>query len=92
MLGGKTTRKEENFWPEKLNCRYSMIGEYCMKFKKTYTLPEHLCDARGLPRNQEERLMWIRQRVKRGYYESERIKKAVAEAFLDPPNQRRAGD
>ena len=63
-----------------------------MKFKKNYIMPEHLCDARGLPRSQEERLLWIRQRVEQGYYESERIKKAVAEAFLDPPSSRRAGD
>jgi hypothetical protein len=63
-----------------------------MKFKKNYILPEHLCDAGGLPRSQEERLLWIRQRVVQGYYESERIKKAVAEAFLDPPSNRRAGD
>ena len=63
-----------------------------MNFKKKYNLPEHLSDAGGLPRNQEERLLWIRQRVEKGYYESERIKKAVAEAFLDPPNNRRAGD
>ena len=69
-----------------------MVGEYGMKFKKIYNLPEHLCDARGLPRNQEERLLWIRQRIEQGYYESDRIKKAVAEAFLDPACHRRAGD
>ncbi len=63
-----------------------------MKFKRTYTLPEHLTEGGGLPRSQEERLMWIRQRVEMGYYESDRMKKAVAEAFLDPPSHRRAGD
>ena len=63
-----------------------------MKFKKTYILPEHLSDAEALPRSQEERLLRIRQRVEQGYYESERIKKAVAEAFLDPHSNRRAGD
>ena len=63
-----------------------------MKFKKKYILPEHLYGAGGLPRSQEERLLWIRQRVEQGYYDSERIKKAVAEAFLDPPSNRRAGD
>ena len=69
-----------------------MVGEYGMKFKKIYNLPEHLGDAGGLPRNQEERLLWIRHRVEQGYYESDRIKKAVAEAFLDPACHRRAGD
>ena len=63
-----------------------------MKFKKTYILPEHLCDGGSLPRSQEERLLWIRQRIEQDYYESERMKKAVAEAFLDPPRNRRAGD
>ncbi len=49
-----------------------------MKFKRTYTLPEHLTEGGGLPRSQDERLMWIRQRVEMGYYESDRMKKAVA--------------
>lgn len=63
-----------------------------MNFKKNYPLPEHLSDEDALPRSQEERLMWIRLRVEKGYYESERVKKAVAEAFMDPPTHRRAGD
>jgi hypothetical protein len=63
-----------------------------MKFKRDYKVPEHLREVGGLPRSQDERLLWIRQRVEEGYYESERVKKAVADAFIDPPNYRRAGD
>ena len=63
-----------------------------MKFKNEYTLPSHLKEEGGLPRSQEERLLWIKQRVKAGYYESDKIKQAVAEAFLEPPTVRRAGD
>ena len=63
-----------------------------MKFKNEYNLPSHLSEEGGLPRSQEERLLWIKQRVEVGYYESDRIKQAVAEAFLDPPTTRRAGD
>jgi hypothetical protein len=55
-------------------------------------LPDHLRDHRGLPRNHEERLLQIRQRIDQGYYESQRVKLAVAEAFLEPPQERRAGD
>ena len=40
-------------------------------------MPEHLCGAGGLPRSKEERLLWIRQRVEQGYYDSERIKKQL---------------
>ena len=64
----------------------------CMNFKSEYSLPDHLRDARGLPRNREERLLWIKRKVEDGYYESERIKKAVADAFLEPQEVRRAGD
>jgi len=63
-----------------------------MKFKRDYKVPEHLREEGGLPRSQDERLLWIRQRVEDGYYESERVKKAVADAFIDPPSYRRAGD
>ena len=63
-----------------------------MKFRNEYTLPSHLREKGGLPRSQEERLLWIKQRVEVGYYESPRIKQAVADAFLDPPTARRAGD
>jgi hypothetical protein len=35
--------------------------------------------------------LWIKMRVENGYYESDRIKEAVADAFLDPPTVRRAG-
>jgi len=62
-----------------------------MKFKKKKTLPAHLEEARGLPRSHAERLQWIRQRVEEGYYDGERIKRAVADAFLEPPDFRRAG-
>ena len=63
-----------------------------MNFKKKSSLPLHLQEARGLPRSHEERLMWIRQRVEEGYYDGEKIKRAVADAFMDPPDFRRAGD
>ena len=63
-----------------------------MKFKNEYNLPSHLSEEGGLPRSQDERLLWIKQRVEAGYYESDRTTQAVAEAFLDPPTMRRAGD
>ena len=63
-----------------------------MNFKKKNTLPVHLQESWGLPRSHEERLLWIRQRVEEGYYDGEKIKRAVADAFMDPPDFRRAGD
>ena len=63
-----------------------------MNFKKKNTLPVHLRKSRGLPRSHEERLLWIRQRVEEGYYDGEKIKRAVADAFIDPPGFRRSGD
>ena len=45
-----------------------------------------------LSRNQQERIVWIRRKVAEGYYDSQRVKLAVAEAFLDPPPGRRAGE
>ena len=68
------------------------IGPAVMNFKKRYILPEHLRDGRGLPRSRTERLLMIRRRIEEGYYDTERVKLAVAEAFLDPPGFRRAGD
>ena len=65
---------------------------YYMNFKNRYTLPDHLEDGKGLPRSNEERLLWIRSRVEQGYYDTERVMKAVADAFMDPPDVRRAGD
>ena len=63
-----------------------------MNLKKKYALPEHLKDKKGLPRSQEERLLMIKRRVEDGFYESQQVKLAVADAFLDPPYFRRAGD
>ena len=63
-----------------------------MNFKQTSILPEHLEDGAGLYRSHQERILVIRRRVEEGYYESENIIMAVAEAFLDPPEYRRAGD
>ena len=63
-----------------------------MNFKKEQILPEHLQDAGGLPRNREERLLWIKRKVEEGYYDSERVIKAVADAFLEPQEVRRAGN
>lgn len=59
---------------------------------KDYSLPQHLKDQEGLPRNHQERLLWIKRRVEEGFYDKAKILKAVAEAFLDPPEKRRAGD
>jgi hypothetical protein len=63
-----------------------------MNFKNEYSVPAHLKDGQGLPRNHEERLLWIKQKVEDGYYDSERVMKAVADAFLEPYDVRRAGD
>lgn len=63
-----------------------------MNFKAEYTLPEHMRNDRGLPRNRAERLLWIKRKVEDGYYDSDRVLRAVAEAFLEPNEARRAGD
>ena len=62
-----------------------------MKFKSNHKIPEYLTTGTELPRNQSERLAWIRKRVEDGYYESEKVRVAVAEAFIEPPTVRRAG-
>ncbi|MEE3235019.1 MAG: hypothetical protein VX294_12685 [Candidatus Latescibacterota bacterium] len=62
-----------------------------MKFKRNQKIPEHLDTGADLPRSQQERLEWIRKRVKDGYYESKKIRVAVADAFIEPPGVRRAG-
>ena len=67
-------------------------GSYWMNFKNEYSVPAHLRDGQGLPRNREERLLWIKQKVEEGYYDSDRVMQAVAEAFLEPYDVRRAGD
>ena len=54
--------------------------------------PEHMRDGRAVPRNRQERLLLIRRRVTQGYYDSLCIRRAVAEAFLEPRQERRAGD
>ena len=63
-----------------------------MNFKREYSLPSHLEDDDGLPRNREERLLWIRRKVQQGYYDETRVIRAVADAFLEPNEVRRAGD
>ena len=63
-----------------------------MNFKQKSTLPDHLEDGTGLYRSHQERILVIRRRVEEGYYESDNIIMAVAEAFLDSPDFRRAGD
>ncbi len=63
-----------------------------MNFKREYSVPRHLEDEDGLPRNRDERLLWIRRKVQDGYYDEDRVIRAVAEAFLDPSEGRRAGD
>jgi hypothetical protein len=63
-----------------------------MEWSEDLALPEHLQDGEGLPRSQSERLLVIRRRVREGFYDSRRVVMAVADAFLDPPMARRAGD
>lgn len=59
---------------------------------KDNSLPQHLKDEGGLPRSHQERLLWIKRRVEEGFYDKASVLKVVAEAFLDPPEKRRAGD
>lgn len=63
-----------------------------MNFKRQYSVPSHLEEDDGLPRNREERLLWIRRKVQDGYYDEDRVIRAVADAFLDPTDGRRAGE
>jgi hypothetical protein len=63
-----------------------------MNFKTETILPSHLESDEGLPRNREERLLWIRRKVEAGYYDDSRVIRAVADAFLEPNEARRAGD
>lgn len=63
-----------------------------MNFKQDYNLPEHLQDESGLPRSREERLLWIKRRVENGYYNTDRVMRAVADAFMEPSEARRAGE
>ena len=63
-----------------------------MNFKNEYSLPSHLESDDGLPRNRDERLMWIRRKVQEGYYERSDVMRAVADAFIDPSEARRAAD
>ena len=63
-----------------------------MNFKTETSLPRHMQHEGGLPRSREERLLWIRRKVEDGYYDRSRVLRAVAEAFLDPAEMRRAGD
>jgi len=54
-----------------------------MKTKQKIPLPPHLQRAEGLPRSHEERLRWIQKRAEEGYYDSEQVKKATAEALTE---------
>ncbi|MEE3233022.1 MAG: hypothetical protein VX294_02565 [Candidatus Latescibacterota bacterium] len=62
-----------------------------MKFKSNHKIPEYVTTGNELPRNQSERLAWIKKRVEDGYYESEKVRMAVADAFIEPSTVRRAG-
>ena len=42
------------------------------------------------PRNRAERLLWIKAKVKFGYYDSLPVINALAEVLLDPNRNRRA--
>ena len=63
-----------------------------MNFKTPYILPDHLKESAALPRNRAERLLWIKRKVEEGYYDRVRVLNAVADAFLEPTEARRAGD
>ena len=54
-----------------------------MKSKKNIDLPPHLQEAEGLPRNHEERLLWIKKRAEEGYYDSERVRAVTAEVLAE---------
>ncbi|MFP6642809.1 MAG: hypothetical protein VCF24_04500 [Candidatus Latescibacterota bacterium] len=62
-----------------------------MNFKRKYSLPTHLEDGAGLPRNREERLLWIWLKVQEGYYDDAHVIRAVGDAFLESNEARRAG-
>lgn len=81
----KGEREVGIFVPERLHV-------ISMNFKNEYTLPSHMAGDQGLPRNREERLLWIRRKVQDGYYDEDRVIRAVADAFLEPGEGRRAGD
>lgn len=63
-----------------------------MNFKTETILPRHMAVDEALPRNREERLLWIRRKVEEGYYDKKRVIRAVADAFIEPHEDRRAGD
>ncbi len=55
-----------------------------MNFKREHTLPEHLQDAEGLPRNRDERLLWIRRKVEEGLELRHEVHLAAAVQDVDP--------
>ena len=61
-----------------------------MKFKSKQRLLGYNNSNIDLPRSQKERLEWIKKRVENGYYESKKVRVAVADAFIDPSTVRRA--
>ena len=62
-----------------------------MKFKsKQRLLGYNNSNIDDLPRSQKERLEWSKKRVENGYYESKKVRVAVADAFIDPSTVRRA--
>ncbi|MAN24846.1 MAG: hypothetical protein CME10_11315 [Gemmatimonadetes bacterium] len=61
-----------------------------MKFKSKQRLLGYNNSNIDLPRSQKERLEWIKKRVENGYYESKKVRIAVADAFIDPSTVRRA--
>ena len=63
-----------------------------MNFKSEYSLPSHMEGDEGLPRNREERLLWIRRKVQDGYYDNERVIRAVPTRFWNRVRVERAGD
>jgi len=73
-------------------CRCAQTVDFWMNFKHEYALPDHLQHDDGLPRSRRERLLWIKCKVEEGYYDTDRVRLAVAEAFLEPNELRRAGE
>lgn len=94
---GAGLHRDRYRYDERVECEVGIrIAEHLpvigMNFKRQYSVPSHLEQDDGLPRNREERLLWIRRKVQDGYYDEDRVIRAVADAFLDPTEGRRAGD
>ena len=76
------------------DCNRVAVGEnykawrwFFMKSKNSESLPAHLQDPQGLPRNRAERLLWIKRKVDEGYYEDNNITRSGCGSVSRPANQ-----